>query len=122
MAPVLEFRAIADRGNDCRRGFGPNALDLCNALAGLALKEDGVDLLVENGNAPVQIAKEIMELVDCFPCQRCQFVIQISENLWDQSSRSRNGFRHGKAAIQEKASDLADNSRAVIDHALTSAV
>ena len=40
MAPVLEFRAVADGGDDRRGGLWADALDLGNTLTVLVLTEE----------------------------------------------------------------------------------
>ena len=66
MAPVLEFRAVADGGDDRRGGLWADALDLGNTLTVLVLTEDAIDLLIEGKDPAVQIAEEIIELRDRF--------------------------------------------------------
>jgi hypothetical protein len=57
MTTVLELRAIANGGDDCRGGFRSNTLDRCDALATLAAAENRIDLLVEDRDAAVEISE-----------------------------------------------------------------
>ena len=55
MAAILELRPSADRGDERGGGLGTNPLDFSDALTGLRGPEDALDLVVEPGDAVVEI-------------------------------------------------------------------
>jgi hypothetical protein len=60
---VLELRPVAVCSHDSCGGFRDNALDLRDALTCLVLVEDSINLFVEQANAAVEIAEEIVKSV-----------------------------------------------------------
>ncbi len=122
MATVLELRAIADYGDDRRRGLRTDTLDFRDALASFVTAEHVVNFLVERSDPPIQIPKEVIKLGNGFSRHRCQLVVQIGQNVWDLTPSTGDAFGEGEAAIQEQPADLTNNGSAVIDHSLPSAM
>jgi hypothetical protein len=84
--------------------------------------EDLLDLLVEGGDPSVEVAEKIIELTDGIARHWRQFVVEVRQDIGDQATGPGHVLCHGKATIEQEAADLADNGRAVIDHALPRAV
>jgi hypothetical protein len=60
MPPVLEFRPIADSGDDRRGGLRADALNPGDALTIFVSMEDAINLLIEGSNPAVKIAEKIV--------------------------------------------------------------
>ena len=58
---ILELGPIADGGDNRSRRLWADALDLCDALAHLTVAEQRIDLPVEDDDAAVEVAEEIIE-------------------------------------------------------------
>ena len=80
--------------------------------------KDNVELLVEDGDAAVKIAKEIVKFVERFACKRRQFVILIGQYIGDRSAGSCNEFCLSETTIKKEPSDLAHHGCSMIDRAL----
>jgi hypothetical protein len=77
MTTVLELRSVVDGGDDRRRGFGTDALDLGDSLAGFIAVEYGIDLLIKRSYPPIQIPEEIVKLGERLARHGGQLVVQI---------------------------------------------
>jgi hypothetical protein len=58
-----------------------------DTLTGLAMAENRIDLLVEDGDTPVEVAEQIEELSDGLPPHRGEFIAEISQDIGDQPAR-----------------------------------
>src|ERR1700745_2774543 len=97
----------------------PNALNFRNSLAGLAFTKYPLDLLIKRRNPTIKVTKKIVELAERFSRHRRQFVLQIRNDLRDRPARAGNALGDGEAAIEQEATDLTNDSGAMIDHSLS---
>src|SRR6516165_3820536 len=118
MPSVLKLRPIAHGSHDRCGGLGANPFDFSDTLTDLAGLEYGFDLLVEDSDAPIQIAKQIPQLADCLARHRGQFVGDVGQNFRDHAPGTRDGFTKRNSPIEQEAADLADYRGAVVYHAL----
>ena len=100
MPPVLKLCSIANGSHDCGGGLGANSFDFGDALADLTGLEHRIDLLVEDGNALIQVAKQIPQLADGLARHRGQFVGGVSQNFRDHASGAGDGFAKGDAPVE----------------------
>jgi hypothetical protein len=98
--------------------FGADALDLCDALAHLTVAEYRIDLPVEDDDAAVEVAEEIIEFVECFASEHSYLVLDVRQYLRNYTARSGDALADSEPTIEQEASNLADDSGPVIDHPL----
>ena len=85
MAAVFELAPIPDgRYHGCG-GLRADTLDLCDALTRFAIAEHRLDLFVENTDTAVEIAEQVIELMEGFAGKRRQFVLDVGQDLRDRT-------------------------------------
>ena len=60
MSAILELGSIANSGDDSGCSFRTNTIDLGDPLAWFTRSEDLIDLLVEDRDASIEIAEQIV--------------------------------------------------------------
>ncbi|MCY1239286.1 hypothetical protein D9M72_520740 [compost metagenome] len=105
---ILEVGSITNSGNDCRCNLWADATDLGDALADLALAEDGFDLLVEVSDLFIDLQQEGMEGADDITCQLGDIDPWIADDLRYRSLGDRGGLYDRYTALEKQAPHLGD--------------
>lgn len=105
---ILEVGSITNSGNDCRCSLWADATDIGDALADLALAEDGFDLLVEVSDLFIDLQQEGMEGADDITCQLGDIDPWIADDLRYRWLGDRGGLCDRYTALEKQAPHLGD--------------